>query len=183
MGLFPDKYFFVDGDSISVALLTTGGYGRKYGDRISAADIFLANGITKEYQKIVLIVPFMKSLFNRMRENAVSKLNSFYAQEFISEVQFCSVPNDELGEKRLLLTNVPFEGCDYADLISIDSSIQTCSLDDIKQFFYELKSKKLIEGYFGALTQLFSESKTATSNLKEKKAVYSLGSIEKALKM
>ena len=94
MGIFSEKYFFVHCDSISVAVLTDAQYGKKL-ERVSASNIFLANGILKDYQKIVLYVPFMKRVLKRMKENAVSKLNSFYAQELISGVQFCRVPNND----------------------------------------------------------------------------------------
>ena len=175
-----NKYYLIPAKDVTKALWNETSYGKKFLGRISVSDFFLENGIPIEYQKIVLIVPFKKRLFSRFNEKATTKLNSFYAQEFISEFQFCRIPQCASNDNIIRLTSLPIDG--FNDLVSINSNVEPCSLEYIKQFFGELKSKKLIDGYFGALRQLLSESKVATEKLESKRVDYSLGSIKSAIK-
>lgn len=180
MGLFSNKYYLIPANSITKALWNEKAYGKEFQGRISITAFFLENGISPEYQKIVLVVPFKKVLMNRMNDKANTKLNSYYAQELISGFSFCRIPGDKSDDNRVCLTNLPFNG--YNELIRIVSDVKPCSLDAVKDFFNGLKSKRMIDGYFGVLRQMFAENEIAMNNLGSKRGDLSLGSVEKFLK-
>lgn len=180
MGLFSNKYYLIPAKNIDKALWVENAYGKVFQGRIPITDFFLENGISSEFQKIVLVVPFKKNLMNRMNDKANAKLNSFFAQELISGFSFCRIPQDKSDDNRICLTNLPFDG--YNELIRIISDIKPCSLDDVKDFFNGLKSKRLVDGYFGVLRQMFAENEIAMKNLESKRGDVSLGPVEKLLK-
>ena len=91
MGLFSNKYYLIPAKNIDKALWVENAYGKVFQGRIPITDFFLENGISSEFQKIVLVVPFKKNLMNRMNDKANAKLNSFFAQELISGFSFLSV--------------------------------------------------------------------------------------------
>ena len=185
MGIFNNKYYFVSADDIEKALWIKINSGYCSRGRVKASDFFLTNGVPREYQKIVLFMPFFKKLKNRMNDDATTKQNSYFAQELISEFQFCKV-SDGNHDKGVHLINVPFDSelskNGIYDLISLDLSSEPASVEDVKKFIIGLKSKGLITGYFGALSELFDLSRDAVKNLDSKRGDYSLGDIEKILK-
>lgn len=180
MRLFRNKYYLIPAKNIDKALWVEKDYGKEFQGRIPITVFFLENEISQEFQKIVLVVPFKKNLLNRMTDKANAKLNSFFAQELISGFSFCRIPQDKSDDNRICLTNLPFDG--YNELIRIISDIKPCSLDDVKDFFNGLKSKRMVDGYFGVLRQMFAENEIAMKNLESKRGDLSLGSVEKFLK-
>lgn len=177
MGFFDlfDKYYFVSSKDISKAIWIENSYGMKFIDRVFSSNFFLENGIPDKYQKIVIVVPLWQTIKSRMSDNAATKLNSFFGNEYISGFSFCKIPQSNVD--RVHLTNVTFQG--YIDLITIDSKISVTSKTEVDQFINELKSRNLIEGYLNALVQLFDKSSAAVVNIELKREEYSTGEKDK----
>lgn len=186
MGLFSNKYYFVSANDIEKALWVKQSSGYISRGRVKGTDFFLTNGIPKDYQKIVLFVPFFKKLKNRMNDDATTKQNSYFAQELISEYQFCMVSKGKSNDEGIHLINVPFDSelskNGIFDLVSMNLTSKEVSAEEVKKFFIGLKRNGLVNGYFGVLCQLFEPNMEAVSKLESSRGDYSLGNIEKVIK-
>ena len=186
MGIFSNKYYFVSANDVEKALWLKQNSGYCFRGRVKGTDYFLTNGIPKDFQKIVLFVPFFKKLKNRMNDDATTKQNSYFAQELISEYQFCMVSNGKNNGESVHLINVPFDSelskNGIYDLVSMNLTSKEASIEEVKKFFIGLKRSGLVTAYFDVLSQLFEPNKEALKNLESSRGDYSLGDIEKVIK-
>lgn len=180
MGL---KCYSVSARDIDKVLLVESDFGFKSNGKEKASNFFLINGVPEEYQKIFLIGLPQKKGITRFFNIAITKQN-FY--ELISGFQFCMVSRNGSDNGSIRLINVPFNEklskSGFYDVISLDLNDKPIALDEVKEFFLNLRSKNLILGYFSALHQLFSESKEAIKSLDNDRGGYLLEDIDKALK-
>lgn len=184
-----DKFFFMDAKDIEqvVLICKNDGYGKSYQSigRKSANEIFVLNDIPLEYQKIVLRSSIMKKLKSRMTDNAITKQNNYYAEEYISNFAFCEVVQS--GKKgKVSLINDPFFDDDskqwFFNYITCLSDVKSISSSAVVGFFTELKQEKLLDSYFKSLEELFSMNKVAVNNIKGRKDDFEFGGYQKVLK-
>ena len=176
MGLFENKYYMVSVKDITKAIWKENEYNNTFSERVPASNFFLENAIPEEFQKIVLIVPFKKRLTHRMKSDAVTKMNAYFAEELIFGYSFCRIPSDT-NTSIIRLTNTLISG--YGELVSIDLSDKTVPFSEVKEFYLKLRAKHLVDGYVGALTQLFNENVFSEDNIKYYKSVLQSGDVKK----
>ncbi len=184
-----DRFFFIDAKDIEqvVMICRENGYEKSYQSvgRKSASEIFTLNDVPLEYQKLVLRSSFIKKLKSRMTDNAITKQNNYYAEEYISNFVFCEVV--QTGKSDMVsLINAPFYDKSskqwFFNYISCLSTVKSISSSTVVGFFTELKQNNLLDRYFKSLVELFELNKDAVEVINSRKSDFLYGGYQKVLK-
>ncbi len=171
MGLF-DTYYFVPASDIERAKLICkiNDSGREYQSigRISANELSCLKDIPLEFQRLVLMSGTLKKNRSRLFDKAFSKQNVYFANEFISNFDFCSV--SQQGDT-LSLINAPFYSQSsrqwFYNYISCICGKNSASYSEVITFFAELKRNGLFDNYFKFLSELFKLNETAVLTIEQ----------------